>query len=59
MNNDVSGNESYETVQLQESAISAYDYSSYFENIQTMLILILACLLAIGAFLGWVGARRE
>lgn len=60
MNSDVSGNEiEYETSQLQESNPVTYDYSTYFENIQTMLILILACLVAIGAFLGWVGARRE
>ena len=58
--NDVSGNElEYETSQLQDSNPITYDYSSYFENIETMLILILACLVAIGAFLGWVGARRE
>lgn len=49
--------EEYET--SQEYIIDTYDYSNYFENIQTMLILILACLVAIGAVLGWVGAKHE
>ena len=51
--------ENYETIQLQESTTIAYDYSNYFENIQTMLILILACLVAIGCINTWVGTRRE
>ena len=73
--NDVSGNESYndsdanelnqeddqnnEDVQHTEIIVNSVDYSSYFENLQTMSILILACLVAIGCFLGWVGTRRE
>ena len=54
-----SENVEYETVQLQETTPIAYDYSNYFENIQTMLILILACLVAIGAIISWVGTKRE
>lgn len=54
-----SENVEYETVQLQETAPIVYDYSNYFENIQTMLILILACLVAIGAIISWVGTKRE
>lgn len=51
--------ENYETIQLQESTPIAVDYSNYFENIQTLLVLILACLVAIGCINTWVGARRE
>lgn len=35
------------------------DYSGYFENLQTISILILGCLVAIGCILAWVGAKRE
>ena len=59
MNNEYQVLDEYETVQLQEDSPVVIDYSNYFENIQTMLILILACLVAIGCFLGWVGAKRE
>lgn len=73
--NDVSGNESHndsvsndlnqeeiqdnENVQYSEIVVNSIDYTNYFENLQTMSILILACLVAIGCFLGWVGAKRE
>lgn len=73
--NDVSGNESRndsaandvnqeeiqdnENVQYSEIVVNSIDYTNYFENLQTMSILILAALVAIGCFLGWVGARRE
>lgn len=72
---DVSGNESEndsaanevnqeeiqdnENVQYSEIVVNSIDYTNYFENLQTMSILILACLVAIGCFLGWVGTRRE
>lgn len=59
MNDEYQEIEEYETLQLQEDTPSIVDYSNYFENLQTCLVLILACLVAIGCFLGWVGARRE
>lgn len=46
--------QSYATV-----VVDTPDYTQYFENIQTVTILILAVLIAIGCIIGWVGARRE
>lgn len=59
MNDEYQVLDEYETLQLQEDSVVNVDYSNYLANIQTCLVLILACLVAIGCFLGWVGARRE
>lgn len=57
---DLEDSEENETTDAtSEIVINTVDYTNYFENLQTMSILILACLVAIGCVLGWVGARRE
>lgn len=57
---DLEDSEENETTDATpEIVINTVDYTNYFENLQTMSILILACLVAIGCILGWVGARRE
>lgn len=56
---DLEDSEENETSATPEIIVNTVDYTNYFENLQTMSILILACLVAIGCILGWVGARRE
>ena len=51
--------ENVSEIQFTQSINDSIDYSGYFENLQTLDVLILGCLVAIGCILAWIGAKRE